>query len=73
MAGLTSGVADLHFFWPSGYGVMELKAGRGKLSAAQSNFRDAILSCGHKWAEIRSLKDAISALTAWGYPLRSRG
>ncbi len=69
--GLTAGVADLHFIWPGGYGVIELKAGRGKLSTEQEGFRDAVLANGHRWAEARTLDEVVSRLKEWGFPLRS--
>lgn len=85
-AGLTAGVADLHFMWRTFppqqpewigsfgpmYGVIEMKAGRGFLSPEQEQFRDDVIACGHHWAECRSLEDIVRHLRAWGYPLRAK-
>lgn len=73
-AGLTPGVADLHFAWPlSGhalYGVIEMKAGRGVLTPDQQQFREDMAQIGHGWAECRSLEAVISTLTQWQFPLK---
>lgn len=76
-AGLTAGVADLHFMWSatygcSGYGVIEMKAGRNTLDPPQEQFRDDVLATGHFWGEARSLDEVVSLLTAWEYPLRAK-
>jgi hypothetical protein len=85
-AGLTRGVADLHFAWPSSdletgwsvgddvsprFGTIEMKAGKGKLTPDQEAFRDDMRAMGHFWGEARSLEDVVDLLKAWGFPLRA--
>lgn len=72
--GLTSGVHDLHFIWPGGYGTIEMKAPNAKKDATtneQKQFGADMLACGHQWAEARSLDEVLAILTSWGVPLRA--
>lgn len=68
--GLTPGVPDLHFIWPGGYGVIELKAAKGRLDDKQVAFLGHVQECGHRWAVCRSVEQVESTLREWGVPLR---
>jgi len=84
--GLTPGVPDLHFAWSapetdySGgiprthlaprYGVIELKAGKGKTSEAQNEFLQDMAIIGHRYAVCSRADDVFQTLRRWGFPLR---
>lgn len=80
--GLTAGVSDLHFLWRDGspyeqcsypkYGVIEMKAGKGKATDEQVQFQADVDACGHYSAICWSLDEVVATLTSWGYPLRAR-
>ena len=75
--GLTKGVHDLHFIWPTlpagGFGTIEMKppGGDGGLSADQVAFGGDMAACGHPWEVAESLDEVLDILTRWGVPLRS--
>jgi len=74
--GLTSGVPDLHFVWRDRddampmYGVIEMKAGRGKTSEAQAEFLTDMAILGHRYAVCNRADDFFQTLRRWGFPLR---
>ena len=68
--GVKAGVADLIFMLPTGkFGAMELKAGRGRLSPAQEDFREKMLKGSRYWAEVRTLEEVEETLHKWLTPL----
>jgi hypothetical protein len=74
--GLTPGVPDLHFAWfhvqnnQPMFGVIELKAGRGKTSEDQNEFLTDMAIIGHLYAVCNRADDVMQTLRRWGYPLR---
>ncbi len=71
--GLTPGVFDLLVLRSDGwFCALEVKAGAGKLSAEQAEWGDWLGSGGASAAVVRSLEEAIEALTEFGVPLRAR-
>ncbi|PRX33971.1 VRR-NUC domain-containing protein [Meinhardsimonia xiamenensis] len=51
---------------------LEVKAPGGRVSAAQRAFRDAVEDQGHHWALVRSIDDALGALSEAGVRVRAR-
>lgn len=74
--GLTKGVSDLHFAWfdhPNNvamFGVIELKAGRGRPSEEQNTFLTDMAIIGHRYAVCNRADDVFQTLRRWGFPLR---
>ena len=74
--GLTPGVPDLHFAWRDEgnadpmFGVIEMKAGRGKTSEAQAEFLTDMAILGHRSAVCNRADDVFQTLRRWGFPLR---
>lgn len=71
--GVLAGAPDILIVWGwlhtgmlGGAGWIELKAGKGKLSEAQEEFRDDCKRKGIFWAEARSLYDCERAVRSWG-------
>lgn len=68
--GTMAGAPDLMFVLPTGVAAfLELKAGKGKLTATQEAFRDRCQSAGAFWAEARSLEEIEEQLHRWLQPL----
>jgi hypothetical protein len=65
MMGLIPGVTDFVFLGPAG-GVIELKAGDGKLSPMQIDFRTWCEVTGVPWACCRSWESVEAVLLSWG-------
>jgi hypothetical protein len=70
--GVKAGVADLIFLWGGGCGAMELKAGKGRLSASQRVFRDECRRLGIGWELIRESEEAVRALESWGVAMKRK-
>ncbi len=71
--GLTPGVWDLIVLRNDGwFCALEVKAGAGKLSEEQAEWGDWLSAGGASAAVVRSLEEAIEALTEFGVPLRAR-
>lgn len=68
--GVHSGFADLMVISGGRVLFLELKAPKGRLRPAQEAFRDAILAQGFGWALIRSLDDALTALSDHDFTTR---
>ena len=68
--GVHAGFADLIVLCQGRVLFLELKSLKGKLSPAQEVFRDAVLAQGFGWALIRSLDDALGALSDHGFTSR---
>ncbi|RJP45468.1 VRR-NUC domain-containing protein [Candidatus Parcubacteria bacterium] len=69
--GLTPGVFDLIIFGGSRCWWMEVKTQKGRLSHAQEEWRDWLLTMGLiPFAVVRSIDDARTAINAWGIPNR---
>ena len=70
--GVHPGFADLTVLCEGRVLFLELKSLKGKLSPVQEAFRDAVLTQGFGWALVRSLDDALGALTDHGFTSRVR-
>lgn len=71
--GLTPGVFDLGVIGPQiGCAFLELKTETGKLSAAQEDFKAALISNNVRYAVAYGLDQAIQTLELWGV-LRPEG
>jgi hypothetical protein len=68
--GVHPGFADLVILCQGRVLFLELKSLKGRLSPAQEEFRDAVLVQGFGWALIRSLDDALGALSDHGFTSR---
>lgn len=68
--GAVAGTPDLVLHWRGGSGFLELKAPKGRLSAAQRSFRDRCRELGIQWAEIRDVLEVPAVIDAWGVPRR---
>ena len=68
--GLHPGFADLMVLCEGRVLFLELKSLKGRLSPAQEAFRDAVLAQGYGWALVRSLDDALGALSDHGFTSR---
>ena len=68
--GVHPGFADLMVLCAGRVLFLELKSLKGRLSPAQDAFRDAVLAQGFSWALVRSLDDALGALTDHGFTTR---
>lgn len=71
--GVRAGVADLAVVLPDGRAAfVELKAGKGRLSPAQAEFRDTCERLSIPHAVARSLAEVEAALSAWGVTMKAR-
>lgn len=70
--GVHPGFADLIILCERRVLFLELKSKTGRLSPDQVTFRAAALEQGHGWSLVRSLDDALSALSEWGIQTRIR-
>ena len=68
--GVHPGFADLIILCDGRVLFLELKSLKGRLSPAQEVFRDAVLAQGFGWALVRSLDDALGALSDHGFTTR---
>ena len=68
--GVHPGFADLIVLCDGRVLFLELKSLKGRLSADQEAFRDAVLAQGHAWALVRALDDALGALADHGFTTR---
>jgi len=68
--GVHAGFADLMVLCDGRVLLLELKSLKGKLSATQEAFRDAVLAQGLGWALVRTLDDALGALADQGFTSR---
>jgi hypothetical protein len=64
--GMIPGVWDFVFLWQDGSGVIELKAGRNKLTGAQADFAHWCDLEGVRKAEARSYREVEAVLKEWG-------
>lgn len=64
--GLISGTPDYFFIWPTGGGVIEVKAGKGKLSPLQKDYSEWCAELGIKHAVCRSAEEVFDVLAGWG-------
>lgn len=71
--GVTPGFADLIVLSQGKVLFLEVKSATGSLSAAQEAFRDAVQAQGFPWALVRSIDDALGALSEAGMVTRVRG
>lgn len=68
--GVTPGFADLIVLSQGKVLFLEVKSTTGSLSDAQKVFRDAVQAQGFAWALVRSVEDALGALTEAGMVTR---
>lgn len=67
--GVLAGVPDLHFLMPGGrIAFIELKAGKGKLSASQASFFAQADKWNAPWAVCRTLEEVVTTLIEWYQP-----
>ena len=71
--GVTPGFADLIVLAQGKVLFLEVKSATGSLSPAQEAFRDAVQVQGFPWALVRSIEDALGALSEAGMVTRVRG
>ena len=71
--GVTPGFADLIVLSQGKVLFLEVKSATGSLSAAQEAFRDAVQAQGFPWALVRSIEDALGALSEAGMVTRIVG
>lgn len=64
--GVLRGFPDLMLFWRTGFGVIEMKSGTGKLSDHQREVLDRIGACGVHTAVCNSLQQVEETLRGWG-------
>ena len=70
--GVHPGFADLTLMQGGRHLYLECKSQTGRLSKDQEAFRDFVLGQGHGWAEVRTLDEALSALSRFGFKTRIR-
>lgn len=69
--GMITGWPDLTVVGPEGLvGFLEVKAPRGKPSDTQTEIGEMLGRMGHTWAIVRSQDEAVTALQAWGWPVK---
>ena len=71
--GVTPGFADLIVLAQGKVLFLEVKSATGSLSAAQKAFRDTVQAQGFDWALVRSIDDALGALSEVGMVTRIVG
>lgn len=70
--GVVAGVPDLAIVWRGKALFIELKAGRGVVSAAQKSLHRKLVFCGAEVMTCRSVPEVEAALRECGVPLRGR-
>lgn len=68
--GVTPGFADLIVLSQGKVLFLEVKSATGSLSPAQKAFRDTVQAQGFPWALVRSIEDALGALSEAGMVTR---
>jgi len=68
--GVHAGFSDLLVLSDGRALSLEVKSASGRLSPAQADFRDAIQAQGFAWALVRSPKEALDTLKAYGFRTR---
>jgi hypothetical protein len=71
--GVHPGFSDLLVLGSGRCLFLELKSKTGRLSDAQVEFREFVVREGHAWALVRSLDDALKALSDNHFPTRIKG
>ena len=71
--GVTPGFADLIVLSQGKVLFLEVKSATGSLRPAQEAFRDTVQAQGFPWALVRSIEDALGALSEAGMVTRVRG
>jgi hypothetical protein len=70
--GLVAGIPDIAVIWNGRAAFVELKAGRGVVSAAQKLTMQRLFYCGAHIAVCRRLEDVETFLRQIGVPLRAK-
>lgn len=69
--GVVAGVSDLVILLPDGrVAFVEVKAGKGRVSEAQTDFLATVAGFGHLTAVVRGVADMSDRLTEWGVQSR---
>lgn len=71
--GVHPGFADLVVFSQGKVMFLEVKSSTGRLRVSQEAFRDAVTAQGFGWVLVRSVDDAVGALSAHGFATRIAG
>ena len=71
--GVHPGFSDLLVLGSGRCLFLELKSKTGRLSDAQVEFREFVVREGHAWALVRSVDDALKALSDNHFPTRIKG
>ena len=66
--GVRAGVPDLCIMWVGGYGFIELKAPKGKLSKNQREYHGTLEKHGVQVRTASSLSEVKESLEIWGCP-----
>lgn len=64
--GVLAGVPDLAIHWLGGYGVIELKIGKGKLTPPQFAVMAKLKWLGVNVAVCKSLDEVLATIKGWG-------
>lgn len=70
--GVHRGFSDLIVLSGGRVLFLEVKSRTGRLTPAQSDFRDAVRDQGFAWALVRSVDDALGALAEHGFTARAK-
>ena len=65
VSGMLPGAPDLIIVWQGGWGALEIKADKGRVSTEQAWVHNRLRCLGHNVAIVRSLDDAIAAVKSW--------
>ena len=71
--GVHAGFCDLVIISAGRILFLEVKSATGRLTPAQAAFRDDVQSQGLPWALVRSVDDALDALSGFGFRTRIVG
>lgn len=68
--GVRAGVPDILFWFAAGFGAIELKTIKRRVSDEQEIFREEFTARGGLYAVCRSIEDVESSLRHWGLPMK---
>lgn len=70
--GLLPGLPDVFVLWRGSVYAIELKAGKGRVSAQQTATHKRLVAAGCPVSVCRSIDDVEAFLTLWRFPLAAR-